>query len=366
MILITDRRDMSQRLYDAIVAIEPCVRLRLREVPDRQGGHALLICDVDLTTAESLAATKAALRRCSSVPLIPILYLSRDDGEPAYAKAQEIGATMVLPDIAPHGQVVFMVRRLIEASLQRGEATPDDRPAAFATSMRAASTVFTDILKATNRGRPVSKEDLRRGSDAIIAAVGGGRIGLWLAVVQAYDDLTHQHSLLVAGLATAFTMHLGLSPGGQQLIAQAALLHDIGKVMLPRHVINKPGRLTADEMDLVRRHPGIGHQMLVEQGGFDPRELDIVRHHHEMIDGSGYPDGLRGEVISPLVRLTTICDIYAALIERRSYKEPMPSKEALAIIGKMAGKLDASLVAAFDDFVRRTSSALLQGSVRGT
>ena len=89
----------------------------------------------------------------------------------------------------------------------------------------------------------------------------------------------------------------------------------------------------------------------VRQGGFDPQLLDIVRHHHEYIDGSGYPDALSGERVTALSRLVTICDIYAALIERRSYKAPMPPRDALATLAAMGGKIDAGLLRAFRELV---------------
>lgn len=105
----------------------------------------------------------------------------------------------------------------------------------------------------------------------------------------------------------------------------------------------------------MRRHPQIGYDMLVAQGGFSPALLAAVLSHHEMLDGSGYPQGLRADAISDPVRIVTICDVYAALIERRSYKPPMAPAEAFAALVGMGGKLDVDLLRAFGGVVLEAS-----------
>uniref|UniRef100_UPI00226B7FF4 HD-GYP domain-containing protein n=1 Tax=Methylobacterium sp. GC_Met_2 TaxID=2937376 RepID=UPI00226B7FF4 len=125
-----------------------------------------------------------------------------------------------------------------------------------------------------------------------------------------------------------------------------ALLHDVGKIHVPIEILNKPGRLTHPEMAVMRTHAARGHAMLVE-GTFDDELLAAVRSHHEMLDGSGYPDGLRGWEIPDFVRLVTVCDVYGALVERRSYRAPMSGGEAYNILRGMVGQLDGDLTRAF-------------------
>ena len=98
---------------------------------------------------------------------------------------------------------------------------------------------------------------------------------------------------------------------------------------------------------VMRTHPAMGYELLRAQGDYEPEMLDVVLRHHELLDGSGYPDGLSGSQIGDLVRLITICDIYAALIERRPYKQPMPPSRAFEILQDMGNKLEAPLVRAF-------------------
>ena len=167
-------------------------------------------------------------------------------------------------------------------------------------------------------------------------------------VVWQFDDATYQHSLLVAGLCAAFSLKSGLTSNHQHLLLQAALLHDVGKARVPTGILNKSGGLSKPEMDVMRTHPALGHAMLAGQRGISPVILDVIRHHHEYLDGTGYPDRLQGRQISDYVRIVTICDIYAALISRRPYKAPMPPLQALAVLTDQGVKLDTNMLKHFE------------------
>ncbi len=101
----------------------------------------------------------------------------------------------------------------------------------------------------------------------------------------------------------------------------------------------------------MRTHAAQGHAMLTGQRGVNPVILDVIRHHHEYLDGTGYPDRLQGRQISDYVRIVTICDIYGALSERRPYKAPMPPQQALAVLMSLGDKLDSNLVKGFEAVV---------------
>ena len=129
----------------------------------------------------------------------------------------------------------------------------------------------------------------------------------------------------------------------------------MGKAKIPISILNKPGELTRDEMTIMRTHAKLGYNALYRQGGWDAETLDVVLHHHEYLDGSGYPDGLVASQINDLVRLLTICDIYAALIERRPYKSPLLSQEAFRILRSMSDKLEGILVESFGKVITTVS-----------
>jgi putative nucleotidyltransferase with HDIG domain len=165
-----------------------------------------------------------------------------------------------------------------------------------------------------------------------------------LDVVWQFDDVTYQHCLLVAGLCAAFSLKSVLTSNHRRLLLQAAILHDVGKVRVPSGILNKPGVLSKPERDVMRTHAEMGHAMLAGRGDVSPVVLEVIRHHHEYLDGTGYPDRLQGRQISDYVRIVTICDIYAALIERRPYKAPMPPRQALAVLTELGDKLDRNLL----------------------
>jgi putative nucleotidyltransferase with HDIG domain len=146
----------------------------------------------------------------------------------------------------------------------------------------------------------------------------------------------------------AFGQHIGLSSKDQQRLSTAGMLHDVGKARIPISILEKPGPLDPNEMTIMRKHPEFGVEAVLPQSGLSPEMIDMILHHHEYLDGSGYPHGLSGSEISDLVRIMTISDVFGALIERRSYKPPLPSERAYQILVDMGAKLDNDLVRVFN------------------
>jgi putative nucleotidyltransferase with HDIG domain len=164
--------------------------------------------------------------------------------------------------------------------------------------------------------------------------------------VRTQHSQTYQHCLLVTGLAVAFGQQLGLSKADRQRLSFAGMLHDIGKARIPLAILEKPGRLDEQELAVMRKHPQYGMDALATVPDLQAEMLDMVVHHHEFLDGFGYPHGLRASEISDLVRIT-ISDVFGALIERRSYKPPLTGDAAYQILVDMGPKLDKDLVREF-------------------
>ncbi|GJD34270.1 Cyclic di-GMP phosphodiesterase [Methylobacterium aerolatum] len=211
-----------------------------------------------------------------------------------------------------------------------------------------AGSVLAGLLDAARLTGTVDPQLIDDGLDPILGAVSEAGLGAWLDTVRAYDDATYQHCLLVAGLAATFGIALGYGLRDREQVVRAALVHDVGKARIPLGILNKAGPLDPAERAVMRTHTTLGHALLIETGGFEDALLSVVRHHHELLDGTGYPDKLSGDEIPGIVRFITICDIYAALIERRPYREPLPTSEALGHLRAMGRKLDPTLVAAFE------------------
>lgn len=161
------------------------------------------------------------------------------------------------------------------------------------------------------------------------------------------DETTFVHSISVSALLIHFGHYLGLDEATVQLLGMSGLLHDIGKLEVPSAILNKNGSLDPDELALMRRHPETGYQILSRQEGMPPMVLDICRHHHERIDGKGYPARLSGSSFSGFARMAAICDVYDAITSARPYKKPWSAGEALAWMLKRDGQFDRRLLKKF-------------------
>ena len=188
------------------------------------------------------------------------------------------------------------------------------------------------IFEKLPAGTPLKFSDILEAENKILKAIKHSSLREWLTTVGRHHTDTYRHCLFVTGFAVAFAQHLGMREDDQRRLVRAALLHDVGKAFVPVAILDKPGKLTDEEMQVMRMHPRLGYDALAAEGGFPPEMLDVVLHHHELLDGSGYPNGLRGDQISDIVRLTTIVDIHAALVEKRAYRLPFTHARAFAIM----------------------------------
>ena len=171
---------------------------------------------------------------------------------------------------------------------------------------------------------------------------------LSLSRLKTKDNYTYLHSVAVCALMIALGKQMGLDSALLKDLGMAGLLHDVGKMMIPDEVLNKPGRLTDDEFNVVKNHPLRGWEILQGSDGVSEMAMDVCRHHHERVDGKGYPDKLAGESLSLFARMGAVCDVYDAITSNRCYKDGWEPSEA---IRKMAewqeGHFDSTVFHAF-------------------
>ncbi len=335
ILLISDDLRHSERLARGLDDPQSCRIHDLYKTELPSGRPSLIVSDVQDITSDALVRLRRCLDAVHGQGVPHILLVHR------HAARAEIQARLIGAETVPAAKAMRLLPERV-----RDRSGPVPLASASAAARRHAREAGHFLDNVFFSGAAVTPDLADTGSELVAQAVLETGIADWVRAVQRFDDVTHQHILLVAGLAAAFACALGLKPSDRHHLAKAALLHDVGKTRIPAAILNKPGRLAPDELQVMRTHAALGHAMLVGSG-FDAATLTVVRSHHEMLDGSGYPDGLRDREIPDLVRLVTICDIHAALIERRPYKSAMSATAALAIIESMVGRLDDDLVRAF-------------------
>ena len=185
--------------------------------------------------------------------------------------------------------------------------------------------------------------------------------------IEARHSLTDGHSDRLAERAMQLGARLGFSEEDLQDLRLGCLLHDIGKLAVPEHILLKPARLNAEETEIVRQHPVTGEKICAPLKCLRP-VLPLIRHHHERMDGSGYPDGLYGEEIPLKARILQVADVYDALTSDRPYREALTSEQALEILRQEAkyGWLDAALVSKVSRMWRTGDGFPIRGSSKPT
>ena len=158
-----------------------------------------------------------------------------------------------------------------------------------------------------------------------------------LARLKTHDDYTYMHSVAVCALMVSLARQLGLDEARTRDAGLAGLLHDLGKAMMPSEVLNKPGKLTDAEFTIMKSHPTRGHELLLEGGTATEGALDVCLHHHEKMDGSGYPHGLRGDQITLLAKMGAVCDVYDAITSDRPYKNGWDPAESIRKMAEWRG-----------------------------
>ncbi|MDL2232823.1 HD-GYP domain-containing protein [Ruminococcaceae bacterium OttesenSCG-928-L11] len=166
--------------------------------------------------------------------------------------------------------------------------------------------------------------------------------------LKSYDEYTYHHSLSVAVLSISIGQYLNLSADELNRLGKCSIMHDIGKTAIPLEIINKPSKLDDDEFRIVKGHSTAGFDYLTSRGIGDEEMWSGVLHHHEKYDGSGYPNGLKGEEIPLWSRIITVADVYDALTSNRPYRKPMQPSEAIEyILGGSYSSFDFDMVDAF-------------------
>lgn len=305
--------------------------------PASTASEGVIVVDTDLRQQDCVESVRTVFNELGEIH--HKLFVVANGQRVSVAQAYALGATGIIAGLA---EVLPAL-----GSLSASMSNPGGALAPPCPELSSSAKAFASLFTAVSHSRPINLADAEHATAQVIEGVGQNGLRCWLDDVRRHHEGTFQHCLLVTGIAVGFALHLHFSDQDVRRLALAATLHDVGKAFIPVTILDKPGRLDATELEVMRRHPVAGYDALKELAGVGLDVLDAVRHHHEYLDGSGYPDALIGQKIPDLARLLTISDIFAALIEVRSYKPSLPRQEAYRILCEMDGKLEMPLVEAF-------------------
>jgi putative nucleotidyltransferase with HDIG domain len=343
LLLASDRADQSSELADILSSVGEVDTVATSEIPTTPNGLSGVVVDINLRSPESVQAVRKKLQ-ADAYSQMPRLFVLADALHHASMQAWALGATDTISRPLDAGAIMQRIRAAFPDS-QFFDAS--DRGKTLNRGVAAAHAVITKIFQRVPSGAALTMDDVVQAESKILKAMKHSSLREWLTTVGCHHQGSYRHCLFVTGFAVAFAQHLGMREEDQRRLTRAALLHDVGKAFISTAILDKPGALNEEELAEMRQHPRRGYDALAAQGSFPPEMLDVVLHHHEMLDGSGYPNGLSGSQISDIVRLTTIVDIYAALVEKRAYRLPFTHTRAFGIMESMGAKLDQQLLQAF-------------------
>ena len=242
-----------------------------------------VVVAADLSYIDNISALKAVSAKVTRVP--KRIFLIDRKGRLSVVQAYALGATHVLANPVNQVQLLAKLADDDACAIPSGETMSSGQETASAGAASIAA-MFSAVMS----GSPIDVRDAKSAGAKIAESIAENGLSDWLTTVRRHHEGTYQHCLLVTGVAVDFGLSLGMSRADIERLYSAAMFHDIGKARIPRAVLDKPGRLDDRERALIETHPAAGYEVLKGTAGISPEILDAVRHHHEYLDGSGYPD----------------------------------------------------------------------------
>ena len=284
---------------------------------------------------------------------VPIIVTSKMEESELRDAVRQCGANTYLMKPYRYSALMNAVTTQLNC---RVEAQWETLPPQHRAALRGTLDVFQSLSEIIETGTKIDYVTMRTACEPLVDVIAQNDFRALLNGVKNHDNYTYAHSLKVATMLCLFGGALGLARQEQLLMACGGLLHDTGKMMIPHEVLNKPGKLEPGEWEVMRTHVPVTLDFLQASLTIPKGAIVIAGQHHERLDGSGYPNGLKGSQINELARMAAIVDVFSALTDRRVYKPAMPVHQALDLMtGPMAGHLDQHLLRLFRELVLDTS-----------
>jgi len=334
--------------FAKIATLYPVKRATFPKISSKiLGTQKLILVDFLNMDLEKLACLKACTKEIKAHPSIGLIDTK---SRQQVLQARELGFFNLVDREDPFEALLAEIRGLL-GNYSKPQL-PKRIPEKVAKSVESACASLDMMSAAALSGEPLPVKQLAGNAKGITATIAEEGLDNWLNAVQCHHSHTYCHTMMVTGHAVSFARALGLPETEQFLLGLGALVHDLGKVKIPLSILDKPGKLTPEERELVNKHPEFSREILSSRKEVPKQVVEMALWHHEFLDGTGYPEGLSGDRISPRVRMITITDIYSALTEKRAYKDSLSSRQAFAIMFDMKGKLDIGLLRKFRSMVQ--------------
>ena len=252
-------------------------------------------------------------------------------------------------DVFDAGETSRPIEVLASASSLQATVDLEEEIARAAAICGQAKEAVTNMFREARMGKAVAAEEF----EPLVAEISGSVMRnpgalVSLARLKDKDDYTYLHSVAVCGLMVALARQLQFDEPQAREAGLAGLLHDIGKAAVPLEILNKPGKLTNIEFETIKSHPRRGHEMLLEGGYVGEVPLDVCLHHHEKINGRGYPDGLDAADLNLYAKMGAVCDVYDAITSDRPYKNGWDPATAIRKMNEWQdGHFDETVFQAF-------------------
>ncbi|MGH1398865.1 MAG: HD domain-containing phosphohydrolase [Alphaproteobacteria bacterium] len=332
--------------YDIIIqqnaSVESFETLHIRQ-------PALIIAGPEIKPKNSIDAVQKIRKQ---EPHIPILFIAENAEDEKIKDAEAAGVAGILAKPYMRSDLIAKITEILNTNVEKEW---EILPAPQRSALQNSSSIFSAISDVLITGATIDFEDIKDNCSSLVDVVESGDFKDILDGVKMHDDYTYAHSMRVATLLTMLGHAAGFSKNDQLIMSSGGLLHDVGKMKIPHEILNKPGRLTEEEFEQMKSHVPETVDYLKSSGGIPKGVMIIAEQHHEKIDGTGYPYGLKGAELNELARMSAVVDVFSALTDRRVYKEPMESNKAMTIMKEeMIGHLDQHFVKLFEAVLRDT------------
>ncbi|RAU20378.1 two-component system response regulator [Paramagnetospirillum kuznetsovii] len=294
----------------------------------------------------------AMVRRDHALSAIPVVLIGPGDDPGIRKAAMECGASSFLAKPYRRSVLIGAISKEINKAIEhRWEKLPTLHRNALVGTM----DIFNSVSDVIENGEPIAYSAVTDACGPLIEAVGTGEFRTILSEVRGHDNFSYAHSLGVATLLLLFGYTIGLKGDDLSLLGSGGLLHDVGKMSIPYDVLNKVGALSPAELEQMKGHVAVTTSYL-EKCSDLPKNIHLIgNQHHERLNGTGYPIGLKGSELNELARMSAIVDVFCALSDRRPYKSALDSENALQVMtNSMTAALDQQLLALFREMLLDT------------